>query len=360
MDSYKLHRTKQAQLVQEPEYRDLLAQQVETISDIGHFIYDLVSDTYTYISPGFARIHGVTVEEYLARVSSYKDDIADVHADDYARVEEMYLQHHAEGSEYSIEYRIHRADGEIRWIREQCVAHHISDGVLQQSIGALQDITEQKNTEAKILETKEALESEVKQRTRLLALTVRQLKKEIARREKIAAELEFMANHDALTGLPSLRLCKDRLEHSLAESRRNKQKSAVMFIDLDGFKEVNDRHGHEYGDAVLKVVADRIKLDIRETDTVARIGGDEFVVILSSVPDLEIVERIAPQLIDQISQSIRIEKQEVVVSASVGIAIYPEDGNSADELIRQADRAMYLIKESGKNNYDFIKPVRSN
>ncbi len=359
MDSRKSHRPKQAQLVQDLEYRDLLAQRAEAITEIGHFIYDLTSDTYTYISPGFARIHGVSVEEYLARVSSEEDDIADVFADDYAHVAEVYRQYRIDGGEYSIEYRIHRADGEIRWIREQCDAHRISDELIQQSIGVLQDITEQKNTEAKILETQKSLESEVKQRTRSLSITVRQLKKEIARREKIAAELEFMANHDALTGLPSLRLCKDRIDHSLAESRRNKQQSAVMFIDLDGFKEVNDRHGHEYGDAVLKVVADRIKLEIRETDTVARIGGDEYLVILSSVPDLEIVERIAAQLIDQISQSIRIGKQKVVVSASVGIAIYPEDGNTAEELIRQADRTMYLIKESGKNNYGFTKSARS-
>lgn len=340
--------------------RDVLAQQAETITDIGHFIFDLISETYVYISPGFARLHGVSCEEYLARVNSQDDDISDVHEDDYARVVEVYKQHSINGEEYSIDYRIHRADGEIRWIREQSTAHQISDGVVQQSLGVLQDITDQKYTEEKLLGAKIELETKVKYRTEELANTVEQLQLEIQERKKIAAELDFLANHDALTGLPSLRLCKDRLEHSLAESRRNKQKSAVMFVDLDGFKQVNDRHGHEKGDMVLKVVADRIREEIRETDTVARIGGDEFVVILSSVPDLEIVERIASQIIDKISQFIRVDQRDIEVSASIGIAIYPEDGDTPEILIRQADRAMYLVKESGKNRFGFTLPAQLN
>jgi diguanylate cyclase (GGDEF)-like protein/PAS domain S-box-containing protein len=338
------------------ENRDVLAQQAESITDIGHFIYDLITDKYVYISPGFARIHGVSCEEYLARVSSREDDIADVHADDYDRVAEVYEQHAIDGTEFSIDYRIHRADGEIRWIREQSIAHRISNGIAQQSIGVLQDITEQKHTETKLLEAKESLEATVKQRTQELESTVGLLREEVKERQKMAAELEFLANHDALTGLPSLRLCKDRLAQSLAESRRNKQISAVMFIDLDRFKEVNDKHGHEYGDLVLKVVADRIRAEIRETDTVARIGGDEFVVILSSVPGLEIIERVAIQVIDQIAQPIQVDQHDVEVSASVGIALYPENGNSPDELIRQADRAMYRVKDSGKNSFAYAVP----
>ena len=183
--------------------------------------------------------------------------------------------------------------------------------------------------------------------------TVKQLEKEIEEREKIAAELDFLANHDALTGLPSLRLCKDRLDHSLAEARRNRQTSAVMFLDLDGFKAINDEHGHEFGDLVLKVTADRIKAEIRETDTVARIGGDEFVIILSSLPELNIAERIASSLVRQIAQTIHIEKSEVSVSASIGISLYPDNGTTAEELIRSADKAMYQIKHQGKNNFGF-------
>ena len=344
----------------EVAYRDALAQQAEAITDIGHFIYDELAEVYVYISPGFARIHGVSVEEYMQSVSSRSDDISDICEEDRERVAEVYQQHLRDTKNYSVEYRIRRADGAIRWIRELCTAHWVNYGLVEQSLGVLQDITEQKESEDQLLEAKLVLEEMVKTRTEELASMVTQLKQEVQEREKIAAELEFLANHDALTGLPSLRLCKDRLEHSLAESRRNKQNSAVMFIDLDGFKEVNDTHGHEHGDLVLKVIADRVRAEIRETGTVARIGGDEFVIILSSVPELEIVERIASEVIEQISLPIEVDQQEVVVSASIGVSIYPEDGETPEELIRQADRAMYLVKDSGKNNFGFTLPAPLN
>jgi diguanylate cyclase (GGDEF)-like protein len=130
--------------------------------------------------------------------------------------------------------------------------------------------------------------------------------------------------------------------------------SAVMFLDLDGFKEINDEHGHELGDLVMQATALRIKAEIRETDTVARIGGDEFIIILSSLPEFEVAERIASGLIEQIVQPIRVEKAEVVVSASIGISIYPENGTTAEDLIRSADKAMYQIKRQGKNNFGFF------
>jgi diguanylate cyclase (GGDEF)-like protein len=187
-----------------------------------------------------------------------------------------------------------------------------------------------------------------------LANTVQQLQVEIEEREKIAAELDFLANHDALTGLPSLRLCKDRLDQSLAEARRNRQTSAVMFLDLDEFKEINDQYGHEFGDLVLKATADRIREEVRETDTVARIGGDEFVIILSSLPEDNIAERIAANVIEQIARPIEIKNTEVTVSASIGISLYPENGITAEELIRSADKAMYRVKHEGKNSFGFV------
>ena len=133
-----------------------------------------------------------------------------------------------------------------------------------------------------------------------------------------------------------------------------------MFLDLDGFKEINDSYGHEFGDLVLKVTADRIKAEIRETDTVARIGGDEFVIILSSLPQMDIVDRIASNLIGQIGQLIHIEENQVAVNASIGIALYPEDGTTSEELIRNADKAMYMVKRAGKNNFGFVRPEKLN
>jgi len=330
------------------EYREALTQQAEAITDIGHYIFNLEEDNYVYISPGYAHIHGVTCEQYLASVSSREEDIADILAEDYQRVVKTYEQQIIDKKDFLVEYRIRRADGQIRWIREQCTVHRISNGVIHELLGVLQDITSQKNTEEKLLEAKNTLEATVKQRTLELAETVSQLEEEIKEREKISAELKFLANHDALTGLPSLRLCKDRLDRSLAESRRNNQKSAVLFVDLDDFKLVNDSFGHECGDLVLKTTADRIRAEIREIDTVARIGGDEFLVILSQISDVADTQPIARNIIDQISQLIHVNQQEVTVGASVGIAVYPDDGTTSDELIRQADKAMYLVKHSKK------------
>jgi len=338
---------------QELENRDALARQVETITDIGHFIYDLKTETYTYLSEGFASIHGVSVDEYRSMVNSREDDIEDLHPDDYEQTEAAYERHSKQGEDLNIEYRIFRSDGEIRWIREQSTVSNSPDDEQYQSIGVLQDITTQKNTEQNLRDARDSLEAMVKSRTRKLAATVKQLEGEVKEREKIAAELDFLANHDALTGLPSLRLCKDRLDHSLAEARRNRQMSAVMFLDLDGFKEVNDEHGHEFGDLVLKATADRIRAEIRETDTVARIGGDEFVIISSSLPEVAIAERIASSLIQQIAQPIHIENSRVTVSASIGISLYPDNGTTAEELIRSADKAMYQIKHQGKNSFGF-------
>jgi diguanylate cyclase (GGDEF)-like protein/PAS domain S-box-containing protein len=342
------------------EYRDALTQQAEAITDIGHYIFDMVEDNYVYISPGYGRIHGVTSEQYLASVNSREEDIADIHADDYRRVVEIYDQQIKDKKDFLVEYRIRRADGRIRWIREQCTAHRISNGEIQELLGVLQDITEHKNNEEKLLDARDTLEATVKRRTRELAKTVGQLEDEIGEREKIAAELKFLANHDSLTRLPGLSLCKDRLDRALAESRRNKQMSAVMFIDLDGFKQINDSYGHECGDLVLKSTAERIKAEIREMDTVARIGGDEFLVILSQISDVSDTRSIAANIIDQIAKGIHFGGREIAVHASLGIAIYPNDGETTEELIRQADTAMYLIKHSGKNNFGYTRLMVAN
>ena len=218
----------------------------------------------------------------------------------------------------------------------------------------MQDITAQKSAEQEIISARDTFEQQVVERTRELANTAKQLQIEIEEREKITAELHFLANHDALTGLPSLRLCKDRLNQSLAEARRNHQASAVMFLDLDGFKEINDRYGHEFGDSVLRESAARITAEIRETDTVARIGGDEFVIILSSLPEKSIANRIADSLVTAIAQPVCIDAVEVVISASIGISIYPDHGVTAEELIRVADKAMYRVKRDGKNSFGFV------
>jgi diguanylate cyclase (GGDEF)-like protein/PAS domain S-box-containing protein len=353
--------TTQKKTEEELLYKDALNNQAEAITDIGHFIFDEIKQEYLFVSPGLARIYGMEPEEIVTRIVSWETDPTLVHEEDRETVRKAYNRFLAGAGEWQVDYRMIRPDGEMRWIREMGRAYLMNRGIPEQTIGVLQDITPQKLAEHEIIEAKENLEQQVVVRTRELANTVKQLQavnkqlqEEVSEREKIAAELDFLANHDALTGLPSLRLCKDRLVHSLAEARRNRQSSAVMFCDLDGFKAINDEHGHEFGDRVLKVVAERIRAEIRETDTVARIGGDEFIVILSSLPESGIARRIASALIEQISGPIKIDEIFTRVSASIGISFYPRDGATPGELIRAADKAMYRIKRIGKSAFGFV------
>ncbi len=341
-------------------YNESLALQAERISAIGNFLYDEIEDRYIYASPGCARIYGLTEEEFLQSVDSLEEDMVDVHPFDRERVDAAYNEYWATGKDCKIEYRAFRSNGDVCWIRELLVALEMKDGKVTLTRGVFQDITEQKTTEIELREAKQNLEQQVAARTQELAETVQQLQDEISERQKISAELEFLANHDPLTGVPSLRLCKDRLERALAEARRNGRLVAVLFLDLDGFKEINDSCGHDAGDEVLKITAGRIRGEVRETDTVARIGGDEFLVILSDLPDLSIVQRVADSLLQQVAQSVRLEQGEVHISTSIGIAIYPDDARDAEGLIRLADHAMYSIKQSGKNSFGYNRPDRLN
>ena len=172
--------------------------------------------------------------------------------------------------------------------------------------------------------------------------------------EAAKQEMQYLANHDALTGLPSLRLCRDRLENALAIDRRNKTQTAVLFIDLDGFKAVNDSMGHEAGDEVLKGVAKRLKSSVREMDTAARVGGDEFILVLPNTGDRGDIAKIAQNLIDNLSEPFPVDGARARIGASIGIAISPTDGATSYDLLRHADESMYAIKKQGKNNFGFF------
>ncbi|MFT2090648.1 EAL domain-containing protein [Paraglaciecola sp. 2405UD69-4] len=167
-------------------------------------------------------------------------------------------------------------------------------------------------------------------------------------------KIKYLANHDALTGLPNRTLFADRLEHALQESRRSKKQLAILFIDLDRFKIVNDGLGHNVGDAILVEVAKRFTSVLRSVDTIARIGGDEFIIIVQDLDSALSAAKVAENLIRSVKEEIIVENHKITVGASVGISIYPTDGHSADELIRQADIAMYDAKENGRNTHRFI------
>lgn len=165
--------------------------------------------------------------------------------------------------------------------------------------------------------------------------------------------LDHLARHDTLTGLPNRRMFFDRLEHAIANSRRSGKQLAVLFIDLDRFKEINDTLGHSVGDAVLETVAHLLRSAVREVDTVARIGGDEFIVLLDTIDDPQHVEMIVQKLHDLFQSPFQIEGYELNVKASMGGCIFPRDGNDADELMQNADQAMYNSKKEGRNTFSF-------
>jgi len=166
-------------------------------------------------------------------------------------------------------------------------------------------------------------------------------------------EIERLANHDHLTGLPLLRLAVDRGEVALSLAKRYQQKVSLLFLDLDGFKSVNDKYGHAAGDYLLKEVANRLKKIVRESDTIARIGGDEFIVLLTGLESEKASEVVAKKIISSISSPIAYRNQALTVGVSIGIGTYPDDASSFESLRRVADSAMYSVKYSTKNGYAF-------
>lgn len=164
----------------------------------------------------------------------------------------------------------------------------------------------------------------------------------------LADKLKTMASHDGLTGLPNRYSFQEALSHEVAVAERDRRKLAVCFIDLDGFKEINDSYGHHSGDIVLKTVASRLLTHVRKSDIVARYAGDEFVIVLASADDRD-ATHVAHKLIADIRSPILVADRSVSVSASVGIAVYPDSGSTANEVMIKADMAMYRCKQLGKN-----------
>jgi diguanylate cyclase (GGDEF)-like protein len=172
-----------------------------------------------------------------------------------------------------------------------------------------------------------------------------------------ANEIEHLAYHDALTGLPNRPLYLDRLIVALAQANRAGHKLAVFFLDLDRFKDINDSLGHTVGDSLLKDVADRIRGCVREGDTVARVGGDEFTLLIPKIDHVEDVAKIAQKIIDNLKVPFVVFERELFVTTSIGVSIFPGDGTDPETLVRNADTAMYRAKEQGRDNYQLYAPA---
>jgi diguanylate cyclase (GGDEF)-like protein/PAS domain S-box-containing protein len=245
-----------------------------------------------------------------------------VHPEDLDRCLNTYVAAFDRREPFSMEYRLRHASGEYRWIVDQGSPRYDSEGNFLGYVGHCMDITESKRAEA---------------------------------------EIEHLAYHDMLTELPNRTLFLDRLSQALAAARRAKRYGAVMFVDLDQFKRINDVYGHALGDAVLKEVAERLRYYLRQEDTVARLGGDEFVVLVPELStDAEAAANLALSVAEKIRSAlempIRIEGQDYNSSASVGVTLFPKDTESADDLMREADIAMYRAKEGGRNALAYFEP----
>jgi diguanylate cyclase (GGDEF)-like protein len=183
-----------------------------------------------------------------------------------------------------------------------------------------------------------------------------ELRAEIAERRNAEVRLDHLAHHDPLTGLPNRLMFREQLRHSLNLAARNQRQLAVLFIDLDRFKEVNDTLGHAIGDELLVAVTQRLAAHLRTADTLARLGGDEFICVIEDLKDNHEAQRVADKLIELLSQPFMIREHELFVAASVGICLYPDDGEDVDTLVRNADTAMYQAKAHGRGRSHFYTP----
>ncbi|MBF0625233.1 MAG: EAL domain-containing protein [Magnetococcales bacterium] len=177
---------------------------------------------------------------------------------------------------------------------------------------------------------------------------------DISRVKTVEEKLERLAFFDGLTGLPNRTFFKARLDHEFAAANRRRKKVALLFLDLDNFKKINDTLGHEAGDQLLTVMAQRIRSCVRDSDTVSRLGGDEFTVILPDVADAAAVSQVAGNILETIIQPLELQGHRIVAGGSLGISIYPDDGDTSDVLLKNADAAMYHAKDSGRNTFAFF------
>jgi len=239
-----------------------------------------------------------------------------VHPDDYDENKRLVRQMLAgEMPDFVIENRYVRKDGQAIWVRKSVSAVRDANGTMSWIIALVEDITTKRQSDELIWQH---------------------------------------ANFDALTGLPNRRFFQERLEHEIRLSRRSDLPLALMFLDLDGFKDVNDTLGHDAGDLLLKETAERLQNCVRDTDTVARLGGDEFTVILTGQHSPGSVNRVADHILKELAEPFRLEQETAHVTASIGITLYPGDATDIEDLLKNADQAMYAAKQHGKNQFRYF------
>ena len=259
----------------------------------------------------------------------------------------------AAGRVHMAEHQLVRRDGSRFWAR---VSGRPFDASQRRgrSVWLLDDVTAQREAADAIRRARDELEVRVAERTAELAGANALLQEEIVERRQAEARVHHMAYHDSLTGLPNRALLSDRLDCAIRGAQRTGRKLALMFIDLDRFKNINDSHGHLTGDHLLREVAKRLVVAVRASDTVARLGGDEFVVLLPEIAASEECRLVGDKIIEALSSPFPFEGRSLHISPSIGICVYPDDGSDVETLMRHADAAMYHAKGAGRNNYQFF------
>jgi diguanylate cyclase (GGDEF)-like protein/PAS domain S-box-containing protein len=301
--------------LREVESALLLREQALASTNNGVMISRADADDHSilYVNPAFERITGYSAQEAIGRIGRFlvRDDLAQQGLDEIRTALRERRPAHAV-------LRNYRKDGAMFW-NELYIAP-ISDATrddITHFVSVINDVSDR-------LQYQEAL--------------------------------EHQATHDSLTGLANRSLLNDRIAHAIAMAKRTSRQVAVALLDLDHFKHVNDAYGHTAGDILLREISVRLRRCVRETDTVARLGGDEFVVVLSDLAHPEDAEHVAQKIVEAMTEAILIDDREVYVGASVGLALYPRDGEHGEILLRNADIAMYRVKEHGRNSVRSFSP----
>ncbi|WP_019590728.1 diguanylate cyclase domain-containing protein [Thioalkalivibrio sp. ALE20] len=276
-------------------------EEAQRIAGVGYWDWGIRGEQLNW-STNVYELFGLDPERDTAGFEAYMHAI---HPDDRVRVRQGINAALAEGSHYHLEHRVVLPDGGLRHVRVEGEISRDADGRPQRVLGMVRDITRDKRSEER---------------------------------------LWHQAHHDSLTGLPNRSLLQEHLRQALSRARRNGTRLALLVCDLDGFKPVNDRLGHDAGDVVLVTVAARLRSGVRESDVVARVGGDEFVLLLEAVGGPEDVRAVGRKLHQRFAEPVEINQEAVRVGLSLGAAIYPDDGERAEELLQQADHAMYVAK----------------
>lgn len=289
----------------EERYRSIFENAVEGI-------YQTSPDgQYLNFNPALAKIYGYDSAADL--MQGISDINKQLYVDAGKRSEFVVLMS-THGRVINFEAQVRRKDGEVIWISENAREVRDRDGSLMFYEGTVEDITERKGHEQ---------------------------------------EIEYQATHDALTGLPNRTLLTDRLQQYMGIADRYASKVAVAFVDLDQFKLINDSMGHDAGDALLRIMAERLENCVRESDTVVRLGGDEFVLLLTGLNKIEDVTESMQRVLLAVAEPCEIGARDFIVSCSIGISIYPDDAKDTTTLLKYADSAMYKSKQSGRNNFQF-------